>query len=689
MQMFSKLILNNSRQSRRENGLFFSSMLASVIAFYMILSLSRQDVMIFLTQMESDAVEKLLSMIPVFYSMTLFFLFFLIFYASKYQLERRRHEFGVCLILGMSRIRLFSMLLAEDLSSSIFSLSIGLPAGLLLSELVSLVTARLVGIGIVGHQFSLSWQAVLWTAAGFLLTKSMAFLILSGRISRQEIDALLSDTPEGAKKQMPSFLYGVSLLTGILCLTSAYGTAICGTAWTGLHSMGRTLLLGTLGTFLLFYGLRFPLGFLIKAVKNDRQLHIFNIRQIQETVIRRSGTLALCSLLILAALCCFGAGVGIFRSYEESELHVLDYTFPNSENEKDAETIRQILTAHELDTRFSDLFEIEVGHIRTAGHAEHPFETEPILAALGDLPPSNARDILLNNLGYADYPYLISLDSYNRLLDAAGLPELTADTGEAFVYMDREFVDSERTELMNQILETFPETRLDDTSIRLAGPLQTTDLVTDRSLTLSFALILPEEAFSHYTQGNYEVYVNGILEKDLVEDAGLMSAISDTNQILADTGLSFESYLQNMGRQLFYMVAASYLTVYLAIIFLIIANTVIGVQFLMSQQKAARRYRTLIRLGASCPVLCRSARKQINWYFGLPLAVAACGSLFGVRALFTGLLSSGARNGMSEMIIVSTSMILALCVVEYMYIAAVRRSSDRYLLGLMVPEREE
>lgn len=230
MQMFSKLILNNSRQSRRENGLFFSSMLASVIAFYMILSLSRQDVMIFLTQMESDAVEKLLSMIPVFYSMTLFLLFFLIFYASKYQLERRRHEFGVCLILGMSRIRLFSMLLAEDLSSSIFSLSIGLPAGLLLSELVSLVTARLVGIGIVGHQFSLSWQAVLWTAAGFLLTKSMAFLILSGRISRQEIDALLSDTPEGAKKQMPSFLYGVSLLTGILCLTSAYGTAICGTA---------------------------------------------------------------------------------------------------------------------------------------------------------------------------------------------------------------------------------------------------------------------------------------------------------------------------------------------------------------------------------------------------------------------------------------------------------------------------
>ena len=41
------------------------------------------------------------------------------------------------------------------------------------------------------------------------------------------------------------------------------------------------------------------------------------------------------------------------------------------------------------------------------------------------------------------------------------------------------------------------------------------------------------------------------------------------------------------------------------------------------------------------------------------------------------------------MMLVSAAMIFALCVVEWIYMAAVKRSSSRYLLTLMVPEREE
>ena len=198
--MIFKLILRNSKRSRKENGLFFSSLLVAVMAFYVILSLPRQDVMVFLSQMESDAVEKLLTLIPAFYGMTLFLLFFLIYYASRFQLERRRHEFGVYLMLGMRRSRLFVLLLAEDFGSSILSLALGLPFAVLLSELISLITARLVGIGIIEHQFSFSFRAMLWTAAGFFLVKCTASLLLSGRISRQEIGSLLTEIPEGAKR---------------------------------------------------------------------------------------------------------------------------------------------------------------------------------------------------------------------------------------------------------------------------------------------------------------------------------------------------------------------------------------------------------------------------------------------------------------------------------------------------------
>ena len=74
--MFSKLVSRNSKRDRKNNGLYFSSMVLSIISFYIILSLSHQDVMIFLKQIESDAVNKLFSMIPILYVATLFILFF-------------------------------------------------------------------------------------------------------------------------------------------------------------------------------------------------------------------------------------------------------------------------------------------------------------------------------------------------------------------------------------------------------------------------------------------------------------------------------------------------------------------------------------------------------------------------------------------------------------------------------------
>ena len=56
-----------------------------------------------------------------------------------------------------------------------------------------------------------------------------------------------------------------------------------------------------------------------------------------------------------------------------------------------------------------------------------------------------------------------------------------------------------------------------------------------------------------------------------------------TNDRLTRAGIPYESYLKNIGRQLFYVVSVSYITIYLAIIFLIVANTVLGVQFLTQQ----------------------------------------------------------------------------------------------------------
>lgn len=682
--MFFDLVRKNSRRSRRENGLFFASLLIVIAAFYMLLSLSRLDVMIFLKKMESDAVNKLLMMIPVFYGMTLFILFFLVYFASRYQLERRWHEFGVYLMLGMKRSRLFWMLLAEDLWSSLLSLAVGIPAAVLIAELVSLITARLVGLGILGHQSAFSGTAVLGTAVGFLLIKLAAFILLSGRISRMEIRKLLVPEPSGTKKRIPAGISAAELLIGLILLGTAYGMAIRGFSWSAAGRMAMTMVCGLAGTFLVFFGLRSALGYLARHHGKRGGLHVFCFRQLEEYVIHQPASMAVSSLLILAALCCFGFGVATSWSYGGREMHTLDYTFSSW----DKEDVEEILERSVVRDCFGTLFQMKTGYIRVGDELEK-LERKEVIELLEQEEISEERDALESILRYADYPHIISLSGYNKLLRIAGEEELSLSPGEAAVYMDSEFISAEGKAILEKILDQEPEVEMAGEKLRLTGKVQTRNLVVDRSITLSFALIVEDEAFEYLTTGDYEIYWDAVLAPELLESQGLMQAITQVNERLEDTGLEYESYLQNMGRQLFYVVAASYLTLYLAVIFLIIANTVLGVQFLMQQKKTGQRYRTLLRLGSTCEELCEVSGRQIRWYFGIPILAAAVSSLFGIRALCRGMLPPEVQSETSGMMVIAAAMLFFLCVVEWCYLRAVIRAGKRHILALTEPRREE
>ena len=89
-------------------------------------------------------------------------------------MERRSHEFGTYLMLGMKKRSLFQMLFLEDLRNIVYALVIGIPGALLISELTSLITAKLAGFGILRHQFTFSGLAALWTVIGICGIKMLA-----------------------------------------------------------------------------------------------------------------------------------------------------------------------------------------------------------------------------------------------------------------------------------------------------------------------------------------------------------------------------------------------------------------------------------------------------------------------------------------------------------------------------------
>lgn len=692
--MFFKLAMRNSRRSRKENGLFFASLVVSIVAFYIILALSHQDVMIFLKSLESDAVNSLLQIATVFYVFSLIMLFFLIYYASKYQLERRRHELGMYIMMGMRRSKLFALLMAEDLGSSVLALIIGLPIAVLVSEVVSLLTARLVGLGVIGHHVSFSMQAVILTTVGFVTIKLAAFIILSGKLARKQIGDLLVDSPEAEKKQLPAPVYGVSAILGLSALVAAYYQGISGYSWISVKYMAITITLGFVGMFLLFFGLRIFMDVLARRTNGSKPLAVFGFRQIHENVVTKSGTLAISSILILGALCCCGAGVGICISRQNMD-HVLDYTFASygDNAEEDSRNIREKLKDAGVLDDFSDIFDMKLGYIKIGDDESFDVvNVDNVISALENIDASDDRDVLINNISYMTYPYLIQLSAYNRVLSAAGKDPLKLGKNELALYTD--FYTDYRGGMLNKVLAERPEVEIKGDEYFLTGEIQTTKIVTDSSITLSFGLIVDDDTFARLTNDNYELYVNAVLRKDIVDDKGLMKAIMDENDKLESVDFvsvdaDCESYLQNIGRSMFYTVAAGYITLYLAIVFLIIANTIIGVQFLMGQRKSGRRYRTLVKLGATYEMLCSSANRQVGWYFGIPVGVAAVSSIFGVRALLTGILSEFMRGSVKQILVIAAVMIILLCVVECIYMTAVKRSSNRYLMAMMTPERIE
>ena len=274
----------------------------------MILSLENQDVMLFLKNMESDAVDRLFLLITVLYMVSLFFLFFLVYFSGKYQLEQRSHEFGMYLMFGMGRKRLFFMLLAEDIWNSLLSLAAGIPIAVLLSELISLITAKAVGLGIVGHRFTFSFRAAIWTVAGYLVIRLAALLIQSGSIAAKEITQLLSESQDKRHKVHKRYMTAIQLAVSLIMLAAAYAKAVKGNAWKSAGQMGITM---ALGIFLLFRGIGILFDLFLRRRRSEKGLTVFTFRQIQETIVLRPDSIAVSSLLLLAALCCFGYGTSV------------------------------------------------------------------------------------------------------------------------------------------------------------------------------------------------------------------------------------------------------------------------------------------------------------------------------------------------------------------------------------------
>lgn len=675
--MFFDFVKRNSRKTRKENGVYFASLIISIVAFYVILSLGEQDVMLYLKTIESDAVERLLLLIPVLYAVSLVFVFFLVYFANRYQLQQRSHELGLYLMMGMKQSKLFLMIMGETIWNGIVAVCIGLPISLFLTELINLTTSRLVGMGIIGHAFRISWTGISLTICGFFLVQLLAMLILSFTMSRKELIELLHEEKEKSQSTMTpkwgvvSLLSGAALLIGTILLSIAYGMAILYLRNFDYCVFALILFVGVCGTFILFRGLGSVIGVYVKRKgSSSTGLSMFTARQLQENVLHQWRSLAISTLLILMAMVCFAFGTSTALTNSAVANRTVDYTFHG--NNKD--DIKPLIISDEL-APYVDRY------YRMALHNFNPSEDEPVLnyhfawtgliETVLSQDDSEPKEILLNNLSMQDTPYFISLSSYNAMLEAAERKPIQLAGNEVAMYTSDDTGAS--YDILKDILKKSPTVEIAENEYTLLPKLYSNQIVADRAITLMYSLIVPDALFEQYFDADDTWLWNMTLKDEFIEEKGLMQAMLEVDQVLNSTGLQYESYLASMGRQLFYTVAGSYTTFYLGVMFLIIANTVLGLNFLMQQRNTRSRYQTLAMLGANVETICTSARKQIWLYFILAISVAFVSGIFGIWSLLTAMPATvfSLKNG-----IVIGLVVLLFIVMEVGYIRLIQRKSD-------------
>src|SRR5690606_11316434 len=139
------------------------------------------------------------------------------------------------------------------------------------------------------------------------------------------------------------------------------------------------------------------------------------------------------------------------------------------------------------------------------------------------------------------------------------------------LYTDAEWFYSH--ELLEKALQSKPVISIGEKQFQFTSNLYTSNIVADRAITLSYALIVPDEIYDEFTSSKDPYFWNMTLDVEFVKEKGLMQAIHEVDGVLSTSNLEYESYLSSMGRQLFYTVAGSYTTLYLGVMFLIIANS--------------------------------------------------------------------------------------------------------------------
>ena len=214
---YPRLAIDGMRKNRRMYGPYLAMGMLMAAICYILSALSRSDALRTLPGGDNLCMIMALGNVVL-----LIFSVIFLFYTNSFLIRRRRREFGLYNVLGMSKRNLARILTWETLLTAAISITGGLFFGVLLSKLIELAIVKMMD-GTATLAFPFDPAALLGTAGGFAVIYALLWLVSVVRVGRSTAVALLRS--EAAGEKPPRANWFLSLL-GLILLGAAYYLAV-------------------------------------------------------------------------------------------------------------------------------------------------------------------------------------------------------------------------------------------------------------------------------------------------------------------------------------------------------------------------------------------------------------------------------------------------------------------------------
>ena len=625
--MCFKLAFRNMRRSMRDFTVYFITLMLGISIFYVFNSIEAQQAMLIISDQQLSLLQALTKMMGYVSAFVAVVLGFLILYANRFLIRRRKKELGMYTMLGMERGAISRIIVLETLFIGVFALAAGLALGIFLSQGLSVLTAKMLTADMRPFQFVFSRDACLKSILffGIIFLVVMAFNVYT--INRYKLIDLMQEEKKNEELKVRSVKATIVIfILSVICLGAAYylidknGMLVIDITFT------MSLILGSLGTYLFFLSLS---GFLLRTAQLSKRmyfkdLNMFVLRQINNRINTAHMSMTVICIMLLIVIGTLSTGFGMSSALTD-EIEFLtpydaciDVYKPMDEEapEEDKDMV-QLLRENGMElSEWTDAYSlIDFKYDSNLKFSNLVLETPEDL------------DLATYETFSSSLPRIISEGQFNEAMGLQGGEEvslggdeflLVCNFDKMYSYLE-EFVQSGRSIAVNGT-ELLPAR---DSISRCS--LENSSMAEDTG-TVVVPDTVAQPLYTSHSVINVRYRQDDPDGKKLTEKLASVRGDGEDYRLYVNWYTRQEVYEQSVSLS----TIVTYLCIYVGIVFLVACAAVLALQQLTEASDSTGRYNLLRKIGAEEKMINRALFRQTAIYFMVPLLLAIVHSYVGI-----------------------------------------------------------